>query len=59
MGLFEKNENNGICYLKKIIYEKLKKTLNKNLIQAKAMMIFCRISLMPQKSPVSALEHPL
>lgn len=23
MGLFEKNENNGICYLKKIIYEKL------------------------------------
>lgn len=29
MGLFEKNENNGICYLKKIIYEKLKKTLNK------------------------------
>lgn len=29
MGLFEKNENNGICYLKIIIYEKLKKTLNK------------------------------
>ena len=24
MGLFEKNENNGICYLKKIIYPQIR-----------------------------------